>query len=177
MAGADPASSPWKKPGWSASGDEPFGASRAVPGRSRRTGATTRWPRNGSKIRRSAASSPARWRSSAPPRRIGSSLEAAPRVYVADRELLATLARRRSRRNLHHLGLSRCSEGEAPADAFRLDDVPGVARRGREGATASNARARGRSCRPSAATRTIPTSRRATPRRCANGRRGVSVVS
>src|SRR6266849_1731157 len=36
---------------------------------------------------------------------------------------------------------------------------------------ASNARGRGKSCPPSATTRSIPTCRRAMPRRCANGRR------
>ena len=61
-------------------------------------------------------------------------------------------------------------EGEAPADAFRLTTCPASPSWSRR-PSAPNAPAPGRSCRPSARTRNIPTSRRATRRRCANGRR------
>jgi isoleucyl-tRNA synthetase len=59
-------------------------------------------------------------------KRIGSSLEAAPIVYVSDPELFAALV---------DVDLAEASitsgatlvEGEGPAEAFRLDDVKGVA--------------------------------------------------
>jgi isoleucyl-tRNA synthetase len=56
---------------------------------------------------------------------IGSSLEASPIVYVADRALLATLFDV----DLAEICITsnyEVREGEAPADAFRLDAVPGV---------------------------------------------------
>jgi isoleucyl-tRNA synthetase len=59
-------------------------------------------------------------------KRIGSSLEAAPRIFVADPALLAVL------QSVDMAEVSITSEaflekGEGPADAFRLPDVPGVA--------------------------------------------------
>jgi isoleucyl-tRNA synthetase len=59
-------------------------------------------------------------------KRIGSSLEASPVVYVSSRELLATLFDV----DLAEVSITsnyEISEGDAPADAFRLNDVPGVA--------------------------------------------------
>jgi isoleucyl-tRNA synthetase len=59
-------------------------------------------------------------------KRIGSSLEASPTVYVSDRELLTTLFDV----DLAEVCITsnyEIREGEAPADAFRLNDVPGVA--------------------------------------------------
>ncbi len=58
--------------------------------------------------------------------RIGSSLEAAPKVYVADRELRAAL----SGVDLAEIAITsgaRLMLGEGPESAFRLDDVKGVA--------------------------------------------------
>ena len=49
--------------------DGAVGASGAVSAKSRRTGRTRRWPKNGARCGRSAASSPARWRSSGRRRR------------------------------------------------------------------------------------------------------------
>jgi isoleucyl-tRNA synthetase len=59
-------------------------------------------------------------------KRIGSSLEAAPIVYIRDPELFAALV------DIDLAGVSITSaatlvEGEGPPDAFRLDDVAGVA--------------------------------------------------
>jgi isoleucyl-tRNA synthetase len=57
---------------------------------------------------------------------IGSSLEASPVVYVSDRKILATLFDV----DLAEVCITssyEIREGEAPADAFRLDNVPGVA--------------------------------------------------
>ncbi|SFI82620.1 isoleucine--tRNA ligase [Bradyrhizobium sp. Gha] len=57
---------------------------------------------------------------------IGSSLEAAPVIYVADRDMLATLFDT----DLAEICITsnyEVREGEAPASAFRLDAVPGVA--------------------------------------------------
>jgi isoleucyl-tRNA synthetase len=58
--------------------------------------------------------------------RIGSSLEAAPKVYVADKDLRAAL----SGVDLAEIAITsgaRLLLGDGPADAFRLDDVRGVA--------------------------------------------------
>ena len=58
--------------------------------------------------------------------RIGSSLEAAPKVYVADKELRAAL----SGVDLAEIAITsgaRLMLGEGPESAFRLDDVKGVA--------------------------------------------------
>ena len=57
---------------------------------------------------------------------IGSSLEASPIIYVADRALLGTLFDT----DLAEICITsnyEVREGEAPAEAFRLDAVPGVA--------------------------------------------------
>jgi isoleucyl-tRNA synthetase len=57
---------------------------------------------------------------------IGSSLEASPLIYVADRNILATLFDV----DLAEVCITsnyEVREGEAPAEAFRLDGVPGVA--------------------------------------------------
>ena len=57
--------------------------------------------------------------------RIGSSLEAAPKVYIADKELHAAL----SGVDLAEIAITsgaRLMLGEGPDDAFRLDDVKGV---------------------------------------------------
>jgi isoleucyl-tRNA synthetase len=59
-------------------------------------------------------------------KRIGSSLEASPIVYVADKALLATLFDV----DLAEVCITsnyEVREGDAPAGAFRLNDVPGVA--------------------------------------------------
>ena len=59
-------------------------------------------------------------------KRIGSSLEAAPLVYVADTELFAALVDI----DLAEICITSAAtlvEGEGPADAFRLPDVAGVA--------------------------------------------------
>jgi isoleucyl-tRNA synthetase len=67
-------------------------------------------------------------------KRIGSSLEAAPVVYVADPALLrllaAELAGEHGEAGLAEVAITSeltVAAGEGPADAFRLDDVPGVA--------------------------------------------------
>ncbi|MDW4633550.1 hypothetical protein NQ284_28005, partial [Escherichia coli] len=57
---------------------------------------------------------------------IGSSLEASPVIYVADRQMLAALFDI----DLAEVCITsnyEVREGEAPATAFRLDAVPGVA--------------------------------------------------
>lgn len=59
-------------------------------------------------------------------KRIGSSLEAAPQVFIADADLRAAL----SGVDLAEIGITsaiKVSDGEGPEDAFRLADVPGVA--------------------------------------------------
>jgi isoleucyl-tRNA synthetase len=66
-------------------------------------------------------------------KRIGSSLEAAPVVHIADAALLrliaAELAGERGEAGLAEVAITSgltVMPGEGPADAFRLDDVPGV---------------------------------------------------
>jgi isoleucyl-tRNA synthetase len=59
-------------------------------------------------------------------KRIGSSLEAAPLIYVADADLFAT-AVDIDLAELCITSAATLAEGEGPASAFRLDDVPGVA--------------------------------------------------
>src|SRR5260370_29288181 len=59
-------------------------------------------------------------------KRIGSSLEAAPVIYVPDRALLSAL----DGVDLAEVAITSAAslvEGEGPPDAFRLEDVPGVA--------------------------------------------------
>ncbi|WP_375785252.1 isoleucine--tRNA ligase [Bradyrhizobium sp. Pha-3] len=59
-------------------------------------------------------------------KRIGSSLEASPVIYIADRQMLATLFEI----DLAEVCITsnyEVREGEVPANAFRLDAVPGVA--------------------------------------------------
>ena len=59
-------------------------------------------------------------------KRIGSSLEAAPAIHVADPELFAALVDV----DLAEICITSAApliEGEGPTDAFRLDEVPGVA--------------------------------------------------
>jgi isoleucyl-tRNA synthetase len=57
---------------------------------------------------------------------IGSSLEASPVIYVADRNMLATLFDVDLAEVCITSGYE-VQEGEAPANAFRLDNIPGVA--------------------------------------------------
>jgi isoleucyl-tRNA synthetase len=59
-------------------------------------------------------------------KRIGSSLEAAPQVFIQDHELLATLEGIDFAEVCITSGIE-VSDGEAPADAFTLPDVPDVA--------------------------------------------------
>ena len=59
-------------------------------------------------------------------KRIGSSLEAAPKVYIADADL-AQLIESVDFADICITSAITIIEGEAPADAFRLDDVHGVA--------------------------------------------------
>ena len=59
-------------------------------------------------------------------KRIGSSLEAAPQVYIADAELRAAIADRDMAEICITSGLV-IADGEGPDDAYRLDEVKGVA--------------------------------------------------
>ena len=89
-------------------------------------------------------------------KRIGSSLEAAPIVYVADPDLFAAAVDV----DLAELCITSGAtlvEGEGPPAAFRLDDVRGVAVEPRLAPRAANARARGKSRRRSASIRNFPT--------------------
>ena len=96
-------------------------------------------------------------------KRIGSCLEAAPVVHVADHDLLRLVAGELAGDH-GEVGLAEVAitseltvvAGAGPADAFRLEDVPGVAVEVRL-ARAKNARGHGRSCRASAATPNTPT--------------------
>ena len=78
-------------------------------------GATTRWRRNGASCATCAASSPARSSSSARPKRIGSSLEAAPDRLCRRSGLVRRRGRCRSRR-MCITSAATLVEGEGPAD-------------------------------------------------------------
>ena len=132
--------------------------------------ATTRSPRSGRPSATSAASSPARSNSNAPPRT--SARRSRPRRWSmsSDTQHLQHAVRYRSGRSLHHLerdGDARTTRRPAPSASTTCPASPSWSRR----PWAPNARAPGRSCRPSAKTPNIPTSRRATRKPCANGRR------
>jgi isoleucyl-tRNA synthetase len=58
--------------------------------------------------------------------RIGSSLESAPRVYVADRDLRDALAGVDLAEVAITSGIE-ATAGDGPEGAFRLDEVPGIA--------------------------------------------------
>ena len=103
---------------------------------------------------------------------IGSSLEAAPVVHITDPELRAAL----DGLDLAEIAITSeiaVSAGRGAAGAFALDDVRGVASCPALPA-APNARAPGASRMTSARTRSTPTCRRATRRRCANWRRSAA---
>jgi isoleucyl-tRNA synthetase len=59
-------------------------------------------------------------------KRIGSSLEAAPQVFVSDPDLFAALVEL-DMAEVCITSAATLVEGEGPPDAFRLDDVKGVA--------------------------------------------------
>ena len=59
-------------------------------------------------------------------KQIGSSLEAAPRVYLSNPEHLKALGGHRFRRGLHHLGHRDRIRDAMPATAFRLEEAPDV---------------------------------------------------
>ena len=58
-------------------------------------------------------------------KKIGSSLEAAPQVYISDKALMAALKGVDLAQVCITSGID-VRTGEAPGNAFRLDDVPGV---------------------------------------------------
>jgi isoleucyl-tRNA synthetase len=67
-------------------------------------------------------------------KRIGSSLEAAPAIYISDPALMRTIATElaggRGEIGMAEIAITSgatVTPGDAPADAFRLEDVPGVA--------------------------------------------------
>ena len=85
-----------------------------------------RLPRNGGKVRAVRRVVTGALEIERKEGRIGSSLEAAPKVYVADKELRAAL----SGVDLAEIAITsgaRLMLGEGPESAFRLDDVKGVA--------------------------------------------------
>ncbi len=59
-------------------------------------------------------------------KRIGASLEAAPRVHIADADLLAAV-KNHDLAELFITGAVTLEEGEGPSSAFRLDEIAGVA--------------------------------------------------
>ena len=102
-------------------------------------------------------------------KRIGSSLEAHPIVHVSNEELYEAVVDCRSRRGLHHLG-GDAGAGRRAGRAHSACRMLPALRSFPISPKARNARARGKFSPPSAPIRNIPTSRRATRRRCANGK-------
>ena len=89
-------------------------------------GATTRWPNKWRKVRLVRRVVTGALELERAQKRIGSSLEAAPAVYVADKDLFAALVDV----DLAEICITSGAtlvEGEGPADAFRLDETRGVA--------------------------------------------------
>ena len=141
--------------------------------RSRPTGRTRRWPKNGARCGRSAASSPARWRSSGRRRRSARRWRRRPVVHITDPELRAAL----DGLDLAEIAITSeitVSAGEAPAGAFALDDVRGV------GVVAGPCQRHEMRAllalhrMMSARTRSTPMFRRATRPPCANWRRSAA---
>ena len=119
-------SSPWRRSGWSGSRATTARSTCRTSPRRRRPGATRRWPRSGREIRRVRRVVTAALEVQRRDKVIGASLEAAPVVHVADgntRNALADVAFD----DVCIISGITVTEDEAPADAFRLDEVPGVA--------------------------------------------------
>ena len=101
---------------------------------------------------------------------IGSSLEASPLVYVSDTNIFNTLFDI----DLAEVCITSnamATNDDAPAERVHASPTFPASLSWSRRPWAPNARGRGRSCRPSVKTPSIPTSRRATRRPCANGRR------
>ena len=101
---------------------------------------------------------------------IGSSLEASPLVYVSDKKIFDTLFDV----DLAEVCITSnamVTNDDAPAGCVHAAATSRASRSWSRKPSGPNARGPGRSCRPSAKTPNTPTSRRATRRRCASGRR------
>ena len=118
--------SPWRRPGPRAIGDAVSVHLRSLRRGRPSLAAIARWRRNGRSSARSAAWSPAPWSMERAAKRIGSSLEAAPIVHIADDATRALVASVDFDDVCIVSGLTLVA-GDGPADAFRLDGVPGIA--------------------------------------------------
>ena len=101
-------------------------------------------------------------------KRIGSSLEAAPEVYVGDGELLRRAGGRRPRGGVDHQRRDGSSPRLPPADAFTLPDVPGVGVVPKRAAGQEVRALLAHHCATSAPIRPFPSCRRAMPPPCAS---------
>ena len=101
---------------------------------------------------------------------IGSSLEASPLVYVSDKKIFGTLFDVDLAEVCITSNAMVTNDGRAGRCVHACPTCPASPSWSKR-PWAPNARGRGRSCRRSARIPNIPTSRRATRRRCGNGRR------
>ena len=138
LARADAVASRPRRPGWRAIPTSDGSVHLELfPDDAGAHGATMRWPRNGARcaqVRRVVTGALEIERAA---KRIGSSLEAAPRRLRRRSGPVRRAGRRRSRRDLHHFGARRWSKARGPPMRSGCDDVPGVAvvpqlRRGQE---------------------------------------------
>ena len=127
----------------------------AVPRRPQVAGATRRWPRSGSRSSACAASVTGALEIERAAKKIGSSLEAAPQVFIADADLMAALDGVDLAEVCITSGIE-VIDGAAPAGAFTLRRRGGRRRRAEAGATAPSARAPGASPRTSGSDPAFP---------------------
>ena len=120
-----------------------------ISSRHRLNGATMRWPPAGRRSAGSAASSPARWRSSAARSGSGRAWRRRRSCTSPMPNTRALVGSGRFRRTLHHVGHHDHRRCGARRDAFRADDVAGCGRRPGGRRRARSASAAGRSCRRS----------------------------
>ena len=118
--------SPPRRPGWRAIPRPTARCTWSCSQRCRPPGMTRRWRRSGARCDWCVGWSRAPSRSSERRKRIGSSLEAAPVVYVSDPDLFAAMLDI----DLAEVAITSAAtlvEGEGPPTAFRIDEVRGVA--------------------------------------------------
>ena len=125
-------------------------------------------PRSGSRSSACAASSPARWRSSARPSGSARRWRRRREVYHRRRRAAGGARRHRLGRGVHHLGHRHHRHGEAPEGAFTLAGRCRASAWCPSRRKARSARAPGASPRTSAAIRTSPSCPPAMPPPCAS---------
>ena len=154
LACADAAASPPRRLGWRAIPTRTLGSSRMfpdVPASWRDDALAEKWR----KVRNRAPRRHRRARIERAGKRIGSSLEAAPIVYVADPDLFAALVDVDLAEIVHHLG-RHAGRRRGPGRRVPVATMSRPSRSSRGWRRGANARAPGKFRPPSAAIRNIP---------------------